>query len=334
MGRERFMFLRDDYFFDDSERIWLVIMNSHPQDRVFAVLKYVPSSDSSVTLWRGKYRRLMDGYFPSQIIDTIGCNEISEFRFYSDVYETQFTAVPKKRINKHLKPENKTQELIKKRNETKDPLKLTCIQLIDLFKDKLLIPTTHIGIGGSILCNIHMPFSNISAIIYGEGNAKKFYENIKNLVANYENSSFRTLKFPSYTPIQEGSLNKRVNTWLYFNEKNLVIHFNVERNTPLPKYGSEHYKNIKPITIKGRIFNVLNGLTTRNYKFEPENHELPIERIIIYGGPWKSIMFKEGETVQVKGLLQEIITQENKEKRYQIILGTQETIQEYLVPTE
>ena len=328
------MFLRDDYLFDDSERIWLVIMNSHPKDLVFAVLKYVPSSDSSVTLWRGKYRRLMDGYFPTQIIDIIGSKEVSEFRFYSDVYETHLTAVPKKRINKHLKPEKKTQDLIKRRNETKDPLKLTCIQLIDLFKHELSIPTAHIGIGGSILCDIHMPFSNISAVIYGEKNTKKYYENITNLVENYENSSFRPLKFPTYTPIPEETLNKRVNNWLYFNEKKLVVHFNVERNTPLPKYGSERYKNIKPITIKGRIFNVCKGLTTRIYEFEPENHKLPIERIIIYGGPWKSILFKEGEIIQVKGLLQEIITQEKKEKRYQIILGTQETAQEYLVPTE
>jgi predicted nucleotidyltransferase len=328
------MFLRDDYLFDDSERIWLVIMNSHSQDRVFAVLKYVLSSDTSVTLWRGKYRRLMDGYFPSQIIDIIGSNEVSEFRFYSDVYETHLTAIPKKRINIHLKPEKKTQDLIKRRNETKDSLELTCIQLIDLLKDELSIPTTHIGIGGSILCNIHMPFSNISAIIYGEENVKKYYENVINLVANNENASFRKIPHLEYTPIPEESLNKRIKNWLYFNEKKLVIHFNVERNRSLPKYGSERYKNIKPITIKGRIFNVFKGLTTRNYEFEPENHEPPIERIIIYGGPWKSILFKEGETVQVTGLLQEIITQENKDKRYQIILGTQETAQEYLVPKE
>ena len=326
------MFLRDDYLFDDSERIWLVIMNSHPQDLVFAVLKYVLSSDTSKTLWCGKYRRLMAGYFPSQIIDIIGGDEVSEFRFYSDVYETHLTAVPKKRISKHLKPEKKTQELIKKRKETKDPLELTCIQIIDLFKYELSIPTTHIGIGGSILCNIHMPFSNISTIIYGEENAKKYYKNITKLVANYEKVSFRKIPHLEYTPIPEESLNKRIKNWLYFNEKKLVIHFNVVRNRSLPKYVSERYKNIKPITIKGRIFNVLKGLTTRNYKFEPEKHEPPIERIIIYGGPWKSIQFKEGETVQVKGLLQEIITQEKKDKRYQIILGTQETAQEYLVP--
>ena len=327
------MFLRDDYLFDDSERIWLVIMNSHPQDRVFAVLKYVPSSDSSVTLWRGKYRRLMDGYFPSQIIDIIGSNKVSEFRFYSDVYETHLTAIPKKRISKHLNPEKKTQDLIKRRNETKDPLELTCIQLIDLFKDELSIPPTHIGIGGSILCNIHMPFSNISAIIYGEENTKKFSQNITNLVAKHENLSFRKIPLLEYTPIPEESLNKRIKSWLYFNEKKIVVHFNIERNTPVPKYGSERYKNIKPITVKGRIFNVFKGLTTRTYKFEPENNKTLIERIVIYGGPWKSIMFKEGETVQVKGLLQEIINQENKDKRYQIILGTQETTKEYLVPT-
>jgi len=328
------MFLRDDYLFDDLERIWLVIMNSHPQDRVFAVLKYIPSSDTSVTLWRGKYQRLMEGYFPSQIIDIIGSKKVSEFRFYSDVYETHLTAIPKKRINKHLKPEKKTQDLIKRRNETKDPLELTSIHLIELFKEELSIPTTHIGIGGSILCNIHMPFSNISAIIYGEENTKKYYENITNLVAKHENASFRKIPHLEYIPIPEESLNKRIKNWLYFNEKKLVVHFNVERDKPHPNYGSERYKNIKPLTIKGRIYDVFKGLTTRNYEFEPENNELSIESIIIYGGPWKSILFKEGETVQVKGLLQEIITQEKKDKRYQIILGTQETSQEYLVPTE
>jgi Uncharacterized protein conserved in archaea len=99
-----------DYFFDrdiiiDKEgNVYTILTNYNPPGYVFAYLKYVYTGKG---LWKG-YERIFKKYGVHNLI------KINQMFTFESCYDASFPIVLLSNISRHLKPEERLQEILKK----------------------------------------------------------------------------------------------------------------------------------------------------------------------------------------------------------------------------
>jgi len=146
--------------------LFCVVGGTHPKDRVIAYLKYVPDERGR---WAGegvRYRRALRAYTIPDLVETLRIveREHPEYIYYSRVFNTRMTAVPRSRISRHYIPERRLSDIL--RRGVRDPLERRVAELASLLED-FGVPVEHLGVTGSILLGIHQPFSDIDMTVYG-----------------------------------------------------------------------------------------------------------------------------------------------------------------------
>ncbi len=157
--------------------MFCVIGNIHPPDRVIAYLKYVPGYDAGHRVKWSKRGTLYGRILPYYSAEGVG--RVMEFleKMYPDyitydrVLGFKLIEVPKNKIKKHYRPEERLAEILR---SPADLLEEEVIEIVSILSEKSGVPPTSMGISGSILLKIHnVEFSDIDLIVYGRRESLK-----------------------------------------------------------------------------------------------------------------------------------------------------------------
>ncbi|MFX1466230.1 MAG: hypothetical protein ACFFA5_07145 [Promethearchaeota archaeon] len=152
---------------------WVVVGYIHPQDRIIAYLKYIPSNNSGK--WKNgmiSLKRVLPYYSATTVGNTFEFLRLHypEYLFFCPVNQIEMSTVPLDKIEKYYIPEEKFQNLLKE--DSKDSLQKKAVDLITQLSKRSGVPLTSFGIIGSILLDIHNPaFSDIDVTVYGSKKA-------------------------------------------------------------------------------------------------------------------------------------------------------------------
>lgn len=310
-------FLKDDYVQDVEGIIYLVILNDHPSGSVVVIPKYIPKQGGE---WRGTYSRLFRNYTSDEFHKAALSAIFRKYEFFSNSFGKKLLAIPYGFITQHHLPENKAKELISFPRKDLCSLEKKAVDLIRILSE-FGIEQKHMGITGSLLYDLHMPFSNLNIILYGLKATKAYLNKIGELVTENKSISFKSQSLNLGD--RQIDLGTRIRTFLWVNDVSTAIHVNEFPDFQYV-YGSKIAHNLGNCEIDATINNIREGFIRKCYFLHIVNRitwpdiKGPVPETLklkIFSGRSEDIIFRDDELVRACGVLQQI---ESADKRQEM----------------
>lgn len=283
--------------------------------------------------------------------------EQNAYKSFSNLFQMQMIIIPRNQIQKHWKPQHRFKELLStftsknfSEKQKLDNLEREAIEVGITLESFFNIDISNIGITGSILWNAQHKNSDIDIMIYGTA-FTKIINNTKEISA--ESIGLRRFKKIEILPLAEKMAIKtglpmeecfeyiyKKNYLFFFNNRKVSITFapNLQELLRYPLFSPETiFKSIKSITIQAKIescefgyyYPGLYRISCEKIKKKKKISPLDITRLIVYEHELVGY-YKNGDCVEIRGLLQECIGVPNFNdlepiNTYQILVGGQET---------
>ena len=330
-----------DYIETMDNLFFAVIGNVHPKDRVLAYLKYLPNPRGKWVRTGKKYARSIRYYSASNIIRTVNFlrKYYSQYVFRYEPFNIVFSAVPRERIAKHYRPEERLNELLHANHV--DRLERKAIKLVSIISDESSISLDRLGVTGSILLDIHRSFSDIDLTIYGRDQTRRVKEALLSLYMKNgdglrrfsgrvlsrwcrQQSSAHPITIQEARELYARTWNKAV-----FRNTVFSIHAIRTEEEVTEQFGEEIYKPRGVIKVRARvvdssdscflpaIYLVSDVRTTGISQFNA------VERVVSYEGLYSDIA-ASGDEIVVKGKLEEVLDESRRLKYRRILVGSPE----------
>jgi predicted nucleotidyltransferase len=320
--------------------LFCVIGSVHPVDRIISYLKYVPDEEGLWFKGGKRFNRVMRYYTMLDLIGTFNFLEkYPEYLYDSDVMGIRISAVPLSRILVHFKPEEKIWEIAN--SDRLDHLQSKALNLALMISDESGVPLEYFGVTGSILLDIHQPFSDIDLTVYGVENSMRVKEALKQI---YSSNRFGVRRFND-EEAREWCLNKSKMYPLTYGEAKALLDRKWNRGV-----FRETMFSIHPVKLERDIEE---GYGDKIFRFEgmirveaavtddSEADFMPsiytvedvevlegppvkdIREIVSYEGLYGGLAGK-GEGIEAYGKLERVTDLRRNEEYYRILIGSQE----------
>ena len=196
MGEMRLKAREGDFIETSDGLIFDVKGLLHPPDRVIAYLRYVPDRRGSRERRGIKYRKVYDLTARTKLLRA----RWPIYLYRDPVFNREVQAVPVDKITRHYVPSERFGEL--QRATELDPQERSALVMAETLVKEAGIPTSKIGVSGSILVGLHTTKSDVDLVLYGSDVARKCFSKLQGLLNTrskgfgpYEKSDLRKLYF-------------------------------------------------------------------------------------------------------------------------------------------
>ncbi|MCS7139725.1 MAG: nucleotidyltransferase domain-containing protein [Candidatus Nezhaarchaeota archaeon] len=331
---------RDRDYIETLEGLFFTVVgNVHPRDSVIAYLKYIPSPEGEWGSGNRRFKRALPYYTVPMLLDTI-----SYLKQYSPYYVkfleelgVEMSTVSTNRIREHYKPEERLQKIIEK---PRDQLEGMVAELAKLITDEAGVFMSDLGVTGSILINIHRPFSDIDLVIYGKENALRVKEALlrlyhaprKDISALPHNRLAELLErrqrlFHLSKRDAEIISSRKWNRGL-FKGKEFSIHPVKKEHEVSEVFGEFKYKPLGLATIRGVVVDSRDSLFMPSrwrievLGFYEGNRVEGLTELCSYEGLYMGIV-DEGEEFEARGKVEAVFKREGL-SHYRLLIGSPE----------
>ena len=320
--------------------IFYVFGYKHPSNRVFAFLKYVPSTLKSyfpIRFLRQKWKlenielvrpeKLYTAQNYQKFVETFRAR-FPQYLYFSEYLKKEVLSVPYNSIEKVYLPHDCMQKVFK--NDRRDELQEEAVELVSLLSEESYVPLEDFGIHGSVGLNMHSKYSDIDLVVYGSQNFRKLEKTIDRLAkegrlryvitkkidnARKHRGRYKDRRFVYNAVRKPEEITVQYGRWIYNPIKNVIFSCEVGDDTE-----SMFRPAIYPIS---------------NYQSDDLASELPEEqvpkRVLSMIGYYRNVA-RRGEEVKVSGTLERVDDVETGEAYYQVVVGTATREKEYIEP--
>jgi len=331
-----------DFIRTPEDLFFCVVGYMHPKDRVISYLRYLPSQNGKWGHGSTRYARAMPSYTINYLLKNIEAlgKDFSDYVFYSDVFNTQMSAVPHNKIRKHYRPEYRLDEILKLKKP--DKLQEKVIELATLISKKSGVPISYMGVTGSILINIHRPeFSDIDFVAYGRENSLKVKDALLSLYDEKESYVQKLHGDALYKWCEEKARDypltfeeaKRIYSrkWNYglFKDTNFSIHPARLDSEITELYGDKIFSSVGIVKVRAIVSDALESIfLPHTYSLEKviveEGEKVEdVRKVTTYEGLYGGI-FEIGDEIIVKGRLERVLDKRTGEVYHQVLVGSLE----------
>lgn len=312
----------------------------HPQDRVFAFLKYIPSRykrffqiDFLERTWKHGRTRL----FRAEKLYTAENYQVfleafrkgfRDYVYFCPYRGKEVISVPLGAVRKVYVPRERLRLLtcIKK----KDSLQRITLDFVDLLSNESNIDVGDFGVHGSIALNMQTPKSDIDIVVYGAQNFRKLEKTVGKLV------EARTLSYVA---------NNRLDGARHFKGryKKKIFMYNAIRKPEeiRSKYGELKYTPLTPVQFYCRVKEDGEAMfrpafyEVKDYEAITPGSVLSKDRVpelvVSMIGCYRNIA-KQGDRIKVSGTLESVENLDTGKVFHQVVVGTGAGEEEYIWP--
>jgi len=311
---------------DCGGRLYTVVGNVHPPNKLVAYVKYIPV-DTETPWRRGDvfYERVLRTYGVKSMHKTASMFQGVE---WDPVFNTYIPVIRYSQVSKYYYPEVRLWEII---SRASDDVEVALLTFIDVIRGCMNVTYSSLGITGSLLPKIHNPkISDLDVVIYGCREAREFVESCINNFKKVVLDNDKLVNQSRIYGISTAALRKILAPYkkLLVNGREANVLF--VDNTQPKHYGSEVYLNLHPVelevTVYGgdcrALFYPCEAVVERFNIVRPANINLDgggIASIISYEGLYSYALYRGGK-LRVRGLLQKVIPI----NEYRVIIGALE----------
>jgi uncharacterized protein len=320
------------------------IMNTfgyeHPDDRVFAFLKYIPAQFRqlfNVEMLERTWKFGDNQLFRAEKLYTAKNYQtfIEAFRkafpnyiYYDPTRGKELITAPLDAIEQVFVPKDR---LVWLQNHPKpDGLQKLALNLIDLISKESGVNFADLGIHGSIALDMHAPESDIDFVVYGTENFRLMEEAIQRLVNQAKLSYIAGNRIEAARKFQGKYLGK-------------IFMYNATRKPRevTVKYGDYTYTPLEPVRFTATICNdtetIYRPATYKiaGYKPQDDQSELDLDKIplqiVSNIGCYRNVA-RTGEQVKAAGTLEKVQNTSDGKIFYHVVVGTATSEEEYIWP--
>ncbi|MCJ7613567.1 nucleotidyltransferase domain-containing protein [Candidatus Bathyarchaeota archaeon] len=320
--------------------IFYVFGYEHPENRVFAFLKYIPSNVAhyfpirflkqkwnleNIELSRPEKLYTVENY--QKFLETFRKN-FPQYLYCCPFRGKEVLSVPLDQIEKMYLPGDCLQAIFKKTN--KDTIEKETVELFSLLSKESKVAIQDFGIHGSVGLNMHSEYSDIDLVVYGSQNFKKL-ETAVNRLADEGVFTHVCTKKIDYARKHRGRYNNR--RFVY----NAVRKYE-EIDAP---HGKLRYTPVKNVNFSCKVVDDNENMFRpaiyhiKNYQPEDSASELSEEqvpaRVLSMIGYYRNVA-RTGDVVKVSGTLEQVENVETDAVSFQVVVGTATREKEYIEP--
>ena len=330
---------KDRDFVETGEGLFFCLLGYlHPPNGYTAYLKYFPRAGGKWSRGNVRYQRALSYYHVTEIEKTFDFlrEHYPHFLFDCPIRNITISTVPKGLVKRYYVPEERLQEIME--GSRRDELEEDVRRLVELLSEASGILSRGFGVTGSILLGTHNPrFSDIDLTILGIDASQRVKEAlteirgrgaspIKGLTVERAERWIRERmeRFPLTREEAQLLLERRWN-YGYFGDRYFSIHPVRLDGEIEDEYGEKRYKPLGVAEGDGIIASAREAIfLPAIYEIEDVEvkgrKDLDIREIVSYEGLY-SDMAKDGETVNFKGLLEEVETRD-EETSHRVLIGS------------
>jgi hypothetical protein len=304
----------------------------HPNDRIVAFIRFFLEEKGD----RKKNALTYSKVYPLSERYSLLREKFPTYLVYDPVFDETLCEVPIDSIKKHFDPVKKLQQL--RSSRTLDEIENKALQLTELLKQNSNIPSSTIGISGSILAGLHKIGSDIDPIVYGSTNCRSVHSTLqdmfsdpRSLLKRYSQHELRSLfDFRSKDTVMSFEeflrTESRKNFQGKFTKTDYFIRFVKNWDEVDEKYGDTRYRNIGYAKIKATIADDSESIFTPcKYKLEKtaiiDGPKLPsITEIASFRGRFCE-QARNGETVVAQGKVERVIDAKRHQEHFRLLIG-------------
>jgi predicted nucleotidyltransferase len=325
------------------------IMNTfgyeHPDDRVFAFLKYIPAQfkglfnvEMLTRTWKFGTSELTNQLFRAEKLYTAKNYQtfIEAFRktfpnylYYDQTRGKELITAPLDAIEQVFVPKDRLVWLQNLPNP--DGLQKTALNLIDLISKESGVDCTDLGIHGSIALDMHAPESDIDFVVYGTENFRLMEEAIQRLVNAAKLSYIAGNRIEAARKFQGKYLGK-------------IFMYNATRKPDevTAKFGDYTYTPLEPVRFAATVCSdaetMYRPATYKISSYQPQDDQselnldkIPVQ-IVSNIGCYRNVA-RTGQQVKAAGTLEKVQNTRDGAAFYQVVVGTATSEEEYIWPT-
>ncbi len=320
--------------------IFYVFGYEHPENRVFAFLKYIPSNLThhfpirflkqkwnleNIELSRPEKLYTAQNY--QKFLATFRKN-FSHYLYCCPFRGKEVLSVPLDQIKRVYLPSECLQAIFEK--EMKDALQNETVELVSLLSTKSEVPIQEFGIHGSVGLNMHSKYSDIDIVVYGSQNFKKLEITVNQLADEGVLTHVFTKKI-DHARKHRGRYNDRR---FVYNAVRKYEEINAQ-------HGKLKYTPVKNVSFSCEVVDDNENMfrpaiyPIKNYQPEDSASELANEmvpaRVLSMIGYYRNVA-RTGDVIKVSGTLERVENVETGEQSYQVVVGTATREKEYIEP--
>jgi predicted nucleotidyltransferase len=320
--------------------IFYVFGYEHPDNRVFAFLKYIPSSLAHhfpIRFLKQKWKlgdlelsrpqKLYTAKNYQKFVETLR-KAFPHYLYCCPFRGKEVLSVPLDHIERVYLPGECLQAIFKK--EKKDALQRETVELVSLLSKESGVPVQDFGIHGSVGLNMHSEYSDIDLVVYGSENFKKL-EAAVNRLADEGVFSFVCTKKIDHTRKHRGR----------YNDRRFVYNAVRKYDEIDAQHGKLKYTPVKNVSFSCEVVDDCENMfrpasyTITNYRPDDSASELPAEqvpaKVSSMIGYYRNVA-RKGDCVKVSGTLEKMENVETGEVGYHVVVGTATREKEYIEP--
>jgi predicted nucleotidyltransferase len=312
----------------------------HPQDRVFAFLKYIPAEFKALfnvhmlkrtwkygdtQLFRAEKLYTAKNY--KSFIETFRKN-FPDYLYYCYLRNKELITAPLNLIDRVFVPRDRLAALRQVKNP--DSLQKLALELLNMLSAESGVGLDDFGIHGSIALNMHAPESDIDFVVYGSENFRVVEAAIARLVNAGKLSYIVSNRLDAARKFQG-------------RYKGKIFMYNATRKPEEVKtwYGMARFSSIDPVRFQCTVSDAAEAIfrpatyKITNYKPLDAQSELPLDkipdRVVSNIGCYRNVARKKSE-IKVAGQLERVEAIKTGAVHYQVVVGTATSEEEYIWP--
>ncbi len=341
MRKSRRKFRDHDFLRTTEGFLFCVVGPFHPPNRVISYVKYVPAKRGKWGRGKRRFRRAMQAYTISNLLETFSRLErrYPHYLFYSPFYNILMTAVPLEYITRHYKPEEKLARLFQ--ISRLDGLQKKLKRFVSLVSKKSGVPLESFGVTGSILLHIHQPFSDLDVTVYGLKNSLAVkraltdaYSSWKSAIQRFEDKALKawcTSKVKSFPLTFDEAMRIYQRKWNIgvFEGTRFSVHPVKLEEELTEKYADKAYEPVGSVVLGAVVEENADDMflpsiyRVKDVKIIKGPQVADVKEVVSYEGLYSDIA-EIGETILVKGKLEEVHDTKTKQKYHRVLVGSPE----------
>jgi uncharacterized protein len=320
--------------------IFYVFGYEHPEKRVFAFLKYIPSSVAHhfpIRFLKQKWKlgdlelsrpeKLYTAQNYQKFVETLR-SKFPHYLYCCPFRGKEVLSVPLDHIERVYLPGECLHRIFEK--EEKDAIQKETVELVTLLSKESGVPIQDFGIHGSVGLDMHSKYSDIDLVVYGAENFKLLEAAVNRLADEGVFSHVFTKKI-DHARKHRGRYNDR--RFVY----NAVRKYE-EIDAP---HGKLKYTPIKNVSFTCTVVDGSQNMfrpavyLITDYKPDDSASELAEEqvpaKVVSMIGYYRNVA-RDGDRIKVSGTLERVQNVETGEVSYQVVVGTATREKEYIEP--
>jgi predicted nucleotidyltransferase len=310
----------------------------HPQDRVFAFLKYIPAEFKALfnvqmleRTWKYGDTQLFRAeklYTAKNYTTFIAAfrKNFPDYVYYCYLRHKELITAPLNLIDRVFVPRDRLAALMQVKKP--DSLQKLALELLNMLSEASGVGLDDFGIHGSIALDMHALESDIDFVVYGSENFRKVEAAIAQLVNAGKLSYIISNRLDAARKFQG-------------RYKGKIFMYNATRKPEEVKtwYGMARFSSIDPVRFQCTVSDDTEAMfrpatyKITNYKPLDAASELPLDkipdRVVSNIGCYRNVA-RQGSEIKVAGQLERVEKIKTGAVHYQVVVGTATSEEEYI----